>query len=95
MIINLDIVYYCRSLRPPNILFSYKPQQDDEEEDERSVQMPEQTGAEPLPNMAASIDSTHFDALSPNPLYDTDLPFTGGWQGSLNRHDDDDDLIIT
>ena len=73
--------------QPPNILFSYKAQVD-EGADEDSVSMPHQiytpTGGRPGEAggdvdhpPGASVDSTHFDERSPNPLYNAteDLHF--------------------
>lgn len=81
---------YCRTTQPPNILFSYKSQVDDLDDDvhlphhpRQHTYTPEKTGDpggdDPTVGvMTESFDSTHFDAaLSPNPLYDVDVPYTG------------------
>ena len=73
--------------QPPNILFSYKAQVD-EGADEDSVSMPHQIytptgsgrpgepgGGDVHHPAGASVDSTHFDERSPNPLYTDDLHF--------------------
>ena len=62
--------------QPPNILFSYKAQVDADDDDD-ILSLPNQRYA-PAPHkppeeegaMSRSYDSTHFDAASPNPLYD-------------------------
>ena len=70
---------YFRSSQPPNILFTYKPQVDEEED---NVSLPNQsyTVAKPDDMMAGGLyDSTQIDTSSPNPLYEfsADLPPMG------------------
>jgi len=59
---------------PSDILFSYKSQTDEGDNDE--VVLPNQPidyigGAAAAADIGSSIDSTHFTSSSPNPLYHT------------------------
>jgi len=75
---NELVIYYvwvcvvCRISPPSDILFSYKSQTDEVDNDE--VILPNQPIEYIVPDaavsdIASSYDSTHFTTASPNPLY--------------------------
>ncbi|KAK2152448.1 hypothetical protein LSH36_328g01050 [Paralvinella palmiformis] len=69
---------FFKTSHPPDILFSYKAQLDDEEED--SVHLPHTSNhgvrKSDVDPMTSSYDSTHFDTNSPNPLYTSEFHFS-------------------
>ena len=88
---TIIILYLFSTTQPPSILFSYKAQVDEPTEED-NLNLPHQsansgktTEQELVPN--AQYDSTHFDASSPNPLYNVDLHFQPNFydvRGSIN-----------